>query len=145
MCTHVIYYTFVHNCTQVLYYTIVHMCTHVLHHTLAHVYSHLRTCTHSHSVFILLHMCTYILYYTHKANGAALSDMILSAAEDEGRGYHYVQIEIMGYCASTGRHLQQIAIHIHSSLHLLSMTSLRSGKFYSSGVYMFLQKRCFLN
>jgi hypothetical protein len=81
--------------------------------------------TYSRSVFTLLHMCTYILYYTHKADGAALSDVILSAAEDECRGYHYVQIEIMGYCARTGRHLQQIAIHIHSSLHSLSVTSLR--------------------
>jgi hypothetical protein len=40
-------------------------------------------------------MSTYILYYTHKANGAALSYVVLSAAEDKCRWYHYVQIEIM--------------------------------------------------
>jgi hypothetical protein len=56
-------------------------------------------------------MCTHVLYDTHKADGAALSDVILSTTEDECRGYHYVQIEIMGYCACTDRHLQQIDTH----------------------------------
>jgi hypothetical protein len=40
-------------------------------------------------------MCTYILYYTDKADGAALTDVIFTAAENERRGYHHVQIEIV--------------------------------------------------
>ena len=63
---------------------------------------------------------THIFNYTHKADGAALSDVIFPAAKDEGRGDDNVQIEIMGYCASSSRHLQQIVMSIHST-HLLHM------------------------
>ena len=56
---------------------------------------------------------THIFNDTHKADGAALSDVILSAAKDEGRWDDNVQIEIMGYCASSSRHLQQIVMSIH--------------------------------
>jgi hypothetical protein len=53
---------------------------------------------------------THILNYTNKADGAALSNVVFPAAEDERRWYYDVKIEIMGYCTSTYRHLQQIVI-----------------------------------
>jgi hypothetical protein len=56
---------------------------------------------------------THIFNDTHKADSAALSDVILSAAKDEGGWDDNVQIEIMGYCASSCRHLQQIIMSIH--------------------------------
>jgi len=56
---------------------------------------------------------THIFNDTHKADCTALSDVILSTAKDEGRWDDNVQIEIMGYCASTSRHLQQIVTPIH--------------------------------
>ena len=52
------------------------------------------------------HEGTYILDYTNKADGAALSNVVLSASQDERWGHHYVQVEVMRDCSTTSRHLQ---------------------------------------
>jgi hypothetical protein len=123
----------------------VHSCSHII--VQVNSRSVLYTCTYVHSCThksvqgnsrSVLYTCTYILYYAYKADGAALTDVVFPAAENERRGYHNVQIEVMRYGAGTCRHLQKKNSH---TLITPPATSTRSAKLYSCGIHVFLRRR----
>lgn len=56
---------------------------------------------------------TYVLNNADQADGASVSDVVLTAAQYERRRHHHVQIEVVRYGSHAGCHLQP---HNHHKL-----------------------------